>query len=502
MMPCSVDRRHSGPNGGRGRANSGVGARPRRRRVGVPPKLYANLSTNGPRRASTPSLFTRPPKPDDFRLGSWVDVPLEGNMTEQDLQGRRLADLAPGDLVRSCKYIEMGSCFALEGIRSCVHGTIQSRVLVTAEEIRTGAVTYDLVVQRRKSLFAALNGLADGHGPTDPCATCAHLKQVKYKDVNFEYVGGEPLPAGLNIQHYTECNQRCSYCDYAQKDRMFKVQYNMLDYLDLFRKVGKLRGNNWVDFSGGEPAIFPEFPTILRYLLDNKMGTVVVFSNALRFSQTIYDALKENRIILVTSLDTGIASSYKKLRGGNFFPKVIRNLIRYRNSGTKQLWLKFIVTDLNRTEDDLWSFVLAMLALRPDRLLICPDFPYTAPEVPAETTKFVARLWYILEKLTGITPLDYVSEFGDPLWLKYHASLKQALDEVYQKKPLGDECKIEKLAFPPPAFAPSPLHRRVIAAKRRVWGSDLRKRILPVGSAGEARARQAWRRTFGRLFSE
>ena len=60
-------------------------------------------------------------------------------MTEQDLQGKWLDDLAPDDLVKSCKYVEMGSCLSLDGIRPCVHGTIHSRVLVTAEEIRTGA---------------------------------------------------------------------------------------------------------------------------------------------------------------------------------------------------------------------------------------------------------------------------------------------------------------------------------------------------------------------------
>lgn len=295
-------------------------------------------------------------------------------MIEQRLVGKTINDLKPNDVVKVCKYIEMGSCFALDGIRCCVHGTIESPLIVTAAEIRDSTVTYDLVVQRKRELFAAINGLADR--PTASCKTCTNLKEKKYKDVSFEYLGGEPLPAALNIQHYTECNLRCTYCYYKQTNRFVKPQYDMLSYLELFRKKGKLRGNNWIDFSGGEPAMLKSFDEILNYLLDNNMGTVVVYSNATIFSQIIYNALKKNKIILTTSLDTGIASTYKKLRGTDGYSKVIANLIRYKNSGTNRLWLKYIVCDLNRTEDDLWSFVWAMLALRPDKLMICPEFPY------------------------------------------------------------------------------------------------------------------------------
>ena len=410
---------------------------------------------------------------------------------------KTISDLAPDDLVKTCKYIEMGSYFAIEGVRCCVHGNIQSPLLVAAEEIRSHAVTYDVVVQRRKKLFAAINGL--GEGQTDACATCTHLKQAKFKDIRFDYLGGEPLPGALGIQHYTECNQRCAYCCYAQADNMVKPQYDVLDYLELFRKQGKLRGNNWIDFSGGEPAMLVDFDRILSYLLDHKLGTVVVYSNASIFSQSIYNALKDNRIILTTSVDTGIPSTYAKLRGTNVFPKVIRNLIRYRNSGTKRLWLKYVITERNRTEDDLWSFVLAMLALKPDRLMICPDFPYGEQQVPDETTKFAARLWYILEKLTGLTPADYTSEFGDPLWLKYREDLNSAIEDFGRQHPLGNESKIESLAFPAVCGSPK---TRLATIKQKLLGSEARKRLLPVGSAREKHARRVWRKTLGRLLPD
>jgi organic radical activating enzyme len=428
------------------------------------------------------------------RFDATPDDLSEGNMTIQRPAGKTMDNLAPDDRVKTCKFIEMGTAFGLDGVRCCCLGTFQSPLIVTAEEIRSKAVSYDLVVGRRKDLFAAINGLADG--PTGSCTTCVHLKEAMYRDVSFNYLGGESLPAGFNIQHYTACNQYCTYCCFAQADSLIKPQYNILDYLELFRKEGKLRGNNWIDFSGGEPAMLENFDEILNYLLGHNMGTVVVYSNASIFSQAIYDALKKNRIILTTSLDTGMASTYRKLRGANVFPKVIGNLIRYRNSGTRRLWLKYVITDLNRTEDDLWGFVLAMLALKPDRLLICPDFPYGDRQIPEETVKFAARLWYVLEKLTGITPGDYTIGYGDPKWLQYRDDLRNAIQEVCGQKPLGTERNVQALALPPVSRA---VTNRVSRMKQRFWDSRLRNRLLPTGSARAKSAMLAWRRTFGRF---
>ncbi len=191
-------------------------------------------------------------------------------------------------------------------------------------------------------------------------------------------------------------------------------------------------------------------------------------------------------------MDTGIATTYNKLRGVNAYSKVVANLIRYKNSGTSRMWLKYVICDINRTEDDLWSFVWAMLALKPNNIMICPDFPYGEKEIPDETIKFAALLWYVLERVTGITPIDYTNEFGDPQWLKYHDDLRSIIQELIKQKPFGDECAFKKLESTPMSF---------VRVKEWVWGSELRRSLLPNGSGLEKFTVSAWRRTFGRLFS-
>jgi molybdenum cofactor biosynthesis enzyme MoaA len=393
-------------------------------------------------------------------------------------------------LVKSCKYIETGSYFGEEGVRCCTHADIYSPLMITAEEMRNG-VTYDMVVRRRRELFEAINGLRVG--PTGSCPNCGHLKEKKYKDVNFEYLGGEPLPGAMGLQHFTKCNERCTYCIYTVEDNFIGPQYEVLGYLEEFRKRGKLRGGNWIDFSGGEPATLKNFDEILNYLLSNKLGTVVVYSNASVYKQSIYDALKKNKIILTTSLDAGVPSTYQKLKGQDFYSRVLANLIRYRNSGTSGLWLKYVITDINRTEDDLWGFITAVLALRPDKVMICPHFAYGEETFPEESVAFAAKLWYLLEKHTGLTPVDYSAAFKDAKWDKYRSDLKRSVEALKSKKPIHGEYKLEERSSMRAAM------NRLVAARDRALHSSMRKRMLPDGSERMRIARKAWDKTLGRI---
>jgi uncharacterized Fe-S cluster-containing radical SAM superfamily protein len=358
-------------------------------------------------------------------------------------------------------------------------------------------VTYDLAVNRRRELFEAINGFREGE--IEPCASCANLEEKPYKDVDFSYLGGEPLPAGMGIQHFSSCNQRCTYCVFTTEDNFIKSQYDPIKYMELFHKAEKLRGNNWIDFSGGETTALKDFDRILNYFLDNKLGTAVVYSNATIFKQSLYDALKKNEVILTTSLDTGMASSYNKLHGSNSFHKVIRNLIRYRNSGTHNLWLKCVICESNRSDDDLWGFVLAMLALRPNKVMISPDFPYGATEVPDETLRFAAKLWYMMEELVGITPVDVTANFGDAVWVKYHQDLPAAIAQVRQEGYLGRAGDIQKLEA---ARIRDILKYRLTRILGTVWRSSLRQRLVPPGSERESKVLNLYRRTIGRFVGE
>ena len=353
---------------------------------------------------------------------------------------KTIKDLKPNDIIKSCPYLEHGIYFAVDGARTCVNGTVVGRILATPEEINGKTTSYEKIINERKDLFAAINGLSD----SDPgmCAKCTNIVEKKFKDANFDVLGGSILAGGFGIQHYTMCNEQCLYCWYAQNNAFKAPQYNILDILDLYKEKGKLYGNNFIDFSGGEPAILKDLDAILDYFDKNNLGQVDLYSNASIFSQKIYDLLKENKVILTTSVDTGLKSTYAKLRGKDLFSQVFENLIKYRNSGTKNLWLKYVITEHNRTEDDLWSFIMAMLAIRPNKVMICPDFPYGTLEIPEETVMFAAKLWYLLEKYLGVEIVDYTAAMGDIKFTKYRKAMYAELDKLKQSHPI---CECDRL---------------------------------------------------------
>ena len=341
----------------------------------------------------------------------------------------KMKNFLPNEIVKSCDYLERGLSFQLRGLCACTTATKSSPILATTDELKNQTATYDKIVQRRMEIFEAMNGLRDMD--IEGCKDCANICQKPYKDVNFEWGGGKNLPAGFSIQHYTMCNERCHYCCYAQNNEFYPPQYDILYVYELFRKQGRLGRNNWIDLSGGEPALLKNFDEILKYMMSNNMGTVVVYSNCSIFSPVLFEGLRNNKIILTTSLDTGLRSTYARLRGRDYFEKVVDNLIRYRNSGTKNLWLKYVITDENRTEDDLWSFVFVMLAIHPNSVMISPDFPYGDKQIPEETVKFAAKLWYMLETYMPDSWLqDYTSAFGDKKFIQYREAMFAELERL------------------------------------------------------------------------
>ncbi|WP_157153331.1 radical SAM protein [Brachyspira murdochii] len=358
-----------------------------------------------------------------------------------------IKEFKPDDIVKSCPYIESGVWFNIRGIACCCLSTYTSPEIITSEELNSGKVTYDLVLQRRRELFEGVNDLREMD--TGSCKFCSSLKEKKYKDVNFEYLGVQELPSGFNLQFFTSCNLRCTYCIYTVQNNFVKPQYDIIPFIEMYRKRNKIKSNNWIDFNGGEPTLLENFDKILNYLLDNNIGNIGVYSNCVKYSQSIYDALKENKIYLINSIDAGTATTYQKLHGANVYNKVVENLIRYQNSGTNNLQIKYIVCDNNRTDDDLYGFLFLILAVRPGFCIISVDFPYGDKEIPIESAIFTAKMWYLLEKFGGITPMiqsDHAS-IGDIKFYNFSKTIREEYKKLKEKNDFEKDWDLYKIKY-------------------------------------------------------
>ena len=272
----------------------------------------------------------------------------------------------PDDIVKTCRKLESGLNLAIDGLRACTRGAFMPPLFCSAGEVAKGLITKDYIIEKRKEYIRMLN---DDHSVMD-CKNCLMVEQKRYADISFSRLGH------IDLQHYSICNLRCSYCAYTRDDLHFSPQYDALGVLRLFAPED-VEWNAHVDFAGGEPTLLENLEDYLQFFRSRRIR-VLMFTNAVRFHPAIYNGLAEGSIYWVTtSLDAGTPSTFKALRGRDHYLQVLENLSRYAVAGSKDkgmLSVKYIFCDSNCGEDDIAGFAYAMLALRPQKVWLTFDF--------------------------------------------------------------------------------------------------------------------------------
>ena len=272
----------------------------------------------------------------------------------------------PDDIVRTCPKLENGLFLGIDGLRSCARGALLPPLFCTREEIVSGVVSKELIVERRKQCIAMLN---DDYSEMD-CKRCLMVEQKRYGDIDCSRLGH------VDLQHYTICNLRCSYCSYARGNSHVSPQYDALELLRQF-SPDDIEWNAHVDFAGGEPTLLENLDEYLEFFRSSRIR-VLMHTNGVRFHKAIYNGLADGSLYWVTvSLDAGTPSTYRQLRGGDYYLQVLENLSRYAVAGSKgkgMLSVKYIFCETNCSDDDIAGFAYAMLALRPQQVWLTFDF--------------------------------------------------------------------------------------------------------------------------------
>ena len=275
----------------------------------------------------------------------------------------------------------------------------------SAEEVVQGLVTKEFIIEKRKEYIRMLN---DEHSVMD-CKQCLMVVHKKYEDINFSRLGH------IDLQHYSICNLRCTYCTYTRDAMHYPAQYDAVAILKQFSSED-VEWNAHVDFAGGEPTLLDNLEEYLEFFRACRIR-VLMYTNAVEFHQAIYDRLTDGSIYMVTtSVDAGTPSTFKALRGKDKYLRVLENLSRYAVAGSKgkgMLAVKYIFCDSNCSDDDVAGFAYAALALRPQQVWLTFDF---APMFLRQTDhdystqiEAYAKLYLLLEK-HGIKAFHYYKE--------------------------------------------------------------------------------------------
>jgi hypothetical protein len=205
------------------------------------------------------------------------------------------------------------------------------------------------------------------------------------------------------------CNCKCIYCLVITSERYINVSetnaerhgdefYEIIHYLE---NNDLLDSNCLFHCASGEISIHPDREKIYKML--NKRRCLWS-SNAFIYSEDIAQNLRGNPLSkLHISLDSGTRETFMKIKGFDFFDKVVGNLRKYREAG--KVHIKYIVfIGINDSIEDYNGIIAILKELRLTYMEIAVD-NYLPNHLP-EFIESIALLAYIC-KVNGIDTLNF-----------------------------------------------------------------------------------------------
>lgn len=185
------------------------------------------------------------------------------------------------------------------------------------------------------------------------CKGCFELKEDYWEEKN--------CIETLFIFHWTHCNCGCTYCanihltkgaysDEVRKSEYYDVLPAIKDLMD--KKL--IAKNADIRCLGGELTVLEEFEPVIDLLMDNDPQAVSFLTSAIKHSPIIEKATKQNKAMIVISIDSGCEETYNRIKRVNKFNEVVANVKRYIDSSdtaAEKLILKYILVE--RVNDNI-----------------------------------------------------------------------------------------------------------------------------------------------------
>ena len=251
----------------------------------------------------------------------------------------------------TCKDIEESLYIAPNEIRACCQRFFYKNKMrgdAKLLEIENGSTPkVKDIIDARKSLFEKIQ-----KDKSESCNGCPFLYEVNEKPEFNSKINH------LSVEHHSVCNLRCTYCSETYFGGK-RSKYNVVEFIKYLNNSGSFKNCKQVVWGGGEPTLDKSFELIVNEIDKYASPDIYhrVFTNAVRYHESITNFLKKGLIKIVTSIDAGTAHTFKKVRGRDKFFNVFENLSKYSEIDPTKVTIKYIFTEENCDENDLASFV-------------------------------------------------------------------------------------------------------------------------------------------------
>ncbi len=251
----------------------------------------------------------------------------------------------------SCEYIQHGFNVDYEDIKMCCFNCHEGggrQILI--DNYKGEMIDWNkFFKEKRKMREMNKKGIT-----LERCKGCFFLKEREWDDE--DYINY------MVFNHWTQCNCKCKYCFTNEQSDYFnqRKNYNMYPVIKKLADMGKIRGGGEIGFGGGEPALLPEFEPMVNMLLDCGCDNIRVHSSGVKYSNAIERGVREGKLTVVVSTDSGSPETYENIKRVNHFEKVWENLAKYAQAQTENKYkvkTKYIIYpgfNDNKDELDKW----------------------------------------------------------------------------------------------------------------------------------------------------
>lgn len=254
----------------------------------------------------------------------------------------------------SCNLIEHGMDFFTDSINFCC------RIPPTDKGYKKLIEDYNGEILNWREFFKIKKKIRNQMKKGDivpECKGCIYLEEKEWD--NDDYI------SYINFNNWTICNEHCVYCWLNDDDRPLQTQYNVYPAIENLAKKGYLRAGGHITIAGGEPCVAPEFDDLIQLFIDYKMENIRVLTNATKFSQIVYDGIKQGRVNIVVSVDSGCRETFVKVKRFDFYDKVWENIQKYASVQPKTDCVKtkfILIPNLNDTKDEIDKWIEKSMA--------------------------------------------------------------------------------------------------------------------------------------------
>lgn len=220
-----------------------------------------------------------------------------------------------------------------------------------------------------------------------PCHNCSKGKTCTFIKRKLVFVTVCPIEI---------CNSRCIYCT----GYMGKKEYNPIPILEAFHQKNMFESDCLFDWGGGEPTLNHWFEETVEWIYQHRYKQRIN-TNAILFSNTAYNALKDNKASIRISVDSGSATGFEIMKGTGQYDNVWGNIKKYCEAGD-EVYIKYNICNYNSDVEEIESFIRQCELAGVKNLIIDAEISAYQPQKNAGPFYFTVKEWEAAHYLKGI----------------------------------------------------------------------------------------------------